>query len=87
MKVPASEQTPEQHPLRAAPLMPQAFRSVIRIIPAALLTLAHALLCVLVAGADEATSATPQPGTALLSAVTIGLGCPRTSLRCSRSEK
>jgi hypothetical protein len=46
MRVPTSEQKPEQYPLRAAPLMqPQAFRSVIRIIPTALLTLAHAPCC------------------------------------------
>ena len=63
MKVPASEQKPKQPPFRAPPPMqPQAFRSVIRIIPVALLTLAHALLCPCCRSRNEEISASLQPG-------------------------
>ena len=87
MKVPASEQKPKQPPLRAAPPMqPQAFRSVIRVIPVAL-SHWHMLFCVLVAGPETKRSVHRCSRAWLLSAVTIGLGCPRTSLRCSQSEK
>jgi hypothetical protein len=79
MRVPASEQKPEQHPLRAAPLMqPQAFRSVIRIIPVALLV-AHVPACdardqkMIAINGNAATGLSYQPSFAYSSLARSGL--------------